>query len=256
LNPADFRAPSAGTIVQAPGGYSAFVPAPLPPPLVYDPDLVLGLSRADAALSELSGLSRQLPTPHLLIAPYLRREAVLSSRIEGTRASLSDLLLDEAEEGQPADADVQEVRNYVEALEYGLARLDALPLSLRLVRELHERLMHGVRGEHATPGELRRSGVERTAREALGQARRLISLHDTLRERLRQRPNTMALLDQLFVNPYITVSRAARLLNVSYPTARSAVTRLQQEGLLEEVTGRSWGRLYLARPILDAIENR
>src|SRR6185436_14960620 len=94
---------------------------------------------------------------HLLIAPYVRREAVLSSRIEGTRASLSDLLLDEVEEGQPADADVREVRNYVEALEYGLARLDELPLSLRLVRELHERLMRGVRGEHATPGELRRS---------------------------------------------------------------------------------------------------
>src|SRR6185436_11393602 len=157
MNPADFRAPSAGTIVQAPGGYAAFVPAPLPPVLVYEPDLVLGLSRADAALSELSGLGRQLRNPHLLIAPYVRREAVLSSRIEGTRASLSDLLLDEVEEGGAPDADVLEVRNYVDALEHGLRRLQELPLSLRLVRELHERLMRGVRGEHATPGELRRS---------------------------------------------------------------------------------------------------
>src|SRR6185436_4485627 len=141
MNPADFRAPSAGTIVQAPGGYAAFVPAPLPPVLVYEPDLVLGLSRADAALSELSGLGRQLPNPHLLIAPYLRREAVLSSRIEGTRASLSDLLLDEVEEEHPHGADVQEVRQYVEALEHGIARLRDLPLSLRLVCEIHERLM-------------------------------------------------------------------------------------------------------------------
>ena len=99
MDPADFHDPSAGTIVQAPGGYAAFVPAPLPPELVYDAGLVLQLSRSDAALSELSGLGRQLRNPHLLIAPYVRREAVLSSRIEGTRASLSDLLLDEIEDG-------------------------------------------------------------------------------------------------------------------------------------------------------------
>ena len=94
MNPADFRDPRAGKVVQASGGYVAFVPAPLPPEISYDGGLVLALSRADAALSELSGLGRQLPNPHLLIAPYVRREAVLSSRIEGTRASLSDLLLE------------------------------------------------------------------------------------------------------------------------------------------------------------------
>ncbi len=88
------------------------------------------------------------------------------------------------------------------------------------------------------------------------QARLLLGLHSDLRARLRQRPNAVALLDELFANPYITVSRAARLLDVSYPTARAAVARLQEEGLLEEVTGRAWGRLYLARPILQAIENR
>ncbi len=108
------------------------------------------------------------------------------------------------------------------------------------------------------PGWLRffLTGVEVTAREALGQAERLISLHAALRGRLRRKPNAATLLDELFSNPYLTVSRAARLLNVSYPTARSAVVHLQKEGLLEEVTGRAWGRVYLARPILDAIENR
>ncbi|HET9212899.1 MAG TPA: Fic/DOC family N-terminal domain-containing protein [Thermoanaerobaculia bacterium] len=127
MNPADFQDPRAGRAVQAPGGYAAFIPAPLPPELAYDSSLVLALSRADAALSELSGLGRQLPNPHLLIAPYVRREAVLSSRIEGTRASLSDLLLDEAEPDRSADGDVREVRSYVAALEHGLERLRELP---------------------------------------------------------------------------------------------------------------------------------
>lgn len=117
------------------------------------------LSRADAALAELSIAGEQLPNPHLLIAPYLRQEAVLSSRIEGTRTTLSELLMDEVDvaptERDPND--LREVRNYIEALEFGLLRLNELPLSLRFVRELHERLMQGVRGSHATPGEFRRS---------------------------------------------------------------------------------------------------
>jgi Fic family protein len=100
------------------------------------------------------------------------------------------------------------------------------------------------------------AGVEQTAQEAMVQAGRLLDLHDSFRRRLHQKPKAAALLDDLFANPYISVSRAARLLNVSYPTARQAIAWLQGEGILEEVTGRSWGRLYLARPILDAIENR
>ena len=135
--------PEAGRVVQLPQGYVAFVPAPLPPKLEYGPDLVLLLSKADAALSELSGIGRILPNPHLLIAPWIRREAVLSSRIEGTRASLSDLLIDEisGEHSAPKPHDdVREVRNYVSALEYGIGRLDELTLSLRLVRELHDSL--------------------------------------------------------------------------------------------------------------------
>jgi Fic family protein len=98
MNPKYFRAPSAGKAIRTPTGYTAFIPAKLPPTLTYDDPFVLSLSRADAALSELSGLGRHLPNPHLLIAPYVRREAILSSRIEGTRASLSDLLINELEE--------------------------------------------------------------------------------------------------------------------------------------------------------------
>jgi Fic family protein len=341
---------------------------------------VLALSRADAALSELSGLGRRLPNPHLLIAPYVRREAVLSSRIEGTKASLSDLLLDEIEDdpSESADADVREVRQYVEALEYGISRLRDLPLSLRLVCEMHERLMRGARGGHATPGEFRRSqnwigpagstpstapyvppppdrlmdvlsnwelflhergrfpdliqcavmheqfeaihpfldgngrlgrllislfliergrlaqpvlylsayfearrrdyyealqrvrtdgdwagwlrfflaGVEETAREAVGHSSRILDLHDTLRQTLRQKPHAVTLVEALFANPFVTISRAAQILGVSYPTARQVVAYLQAEGLLEEITGRAWRRLYVARPILEAFENR
>jgi Fic family protein len=340
---------------------------------------VLLLSRADAALSELSGVGRHLPNPHLLIAPYVRREAVLSSRIEGTRTSLSELLMDEAgvppSKGDPAD--VREVRNYVTALEYGVRRLKSLPLSLRLVRELHARLMKGVRGERATPGEFRRSqnwiglpgstletatyvppppqemqealgawekflhersripdliqcglvheqfeaihpfldgngrvgrlliplfligrgrlsqpllylsayveahrqdyydclqrvrtdgewnswlrffltGVAETARGGVRQAGKLMELRERFRSQLRERPKALILLDALFVNPFVSVARAARILKVSNPTARQAVQVLQECGMLEEITGREWNRLYLARPILNAIES-
>jgi Fic family protein len=158
VRPEDFQASQAGRVIRAAQGYHAFVPAPLPPELAYTSELVRLLSSADAALSELSGIGRILPNPHLLIASYVRREAVLSSRIEGTRASLSDLLADEAGQSPyAAPDDVREVRNYVDALDFGIQRLQTLPLSLRLVRELHERLMRGVRGDSATPGEFRRS---------------------------------------------------------------------------------------------------
>jgi Fic family protein len=380
MNPKNFRSLSTGRVIQTAQGYAAFIPAPLPPALVYDDDLVLALSRADAVLSELSGLGRHLPNPHLLIAPYVRREAVLSSRIEGTKASLSDLLLDEMEHtpsARPEDDDVREVRNYVGALEYGIKRLRSFPLSLRLVRELHARLMKGVRGERATPGEFRRSqnwigpsgstpatapyvppppepmqealaewerflherekfpdliqcaliheqfeaihpfldgngrvgrllitlfliergrlsqpllylsayieahrqdyydllqrvrtdgdwmawlrffimGVAETAGEAVQHAGRLMDLREKFRARLNDKPKALALLDELFINPYMTVARAERILKVSNPTARQAVTLLQKNGILEEITGKEWGRLYLAKPILRVIEN-
>ncbi len=378
MNPKEFHTATAGKVIRTPTGYTAFVPAKLPPTLKYDPQLVLSLSRADAALSELSGLGRHVPNPHLLIAPYVRREAVLSSRIEGTKASLSDLLIDEMEhpKHRTEDDDVREVRNYVTAMEHGLDRLEKLPLSLRLVREIHAHLMKGVRGDRATPGEFRRSqnwigppgstietapyvppppeemnelladwerflhergtfpdliqcaimheqfeaihpfldgngrlgrllitlflierkrlaqpllylsayieahrqdyydllqrvrthgdwfswiqfflaGVTEIALEAVGQAGRLIDLREKFRARLRDKAKALALLDELFLNPYMSVTRAEELLNVSNPTARQAVLLLQKKGLLEEITGRAWGKLYLAKPIWETIE--
>jgi len=121
-------------------------------------DLVQFLSAADRALGKLGGVGQTLPNPHLLIGPFKRREAVLSSRIEGTQASMSDLLIFEAVPGQePQVPDVREVWNYVRALDYGLERRTTLPVSNRLIREMHARLLEGVRGEDRTPGDFRRS---------------------------------------------------------------------------------------------------
>jgi Fic family protein len=151
-----FKKSPSGKLTRATGGYWAFVPGPLPPKLEWDDALVSVMSRADIALGTLSGLGETLPNPHLLIYPFIRREAVLSSRIEGTQSSLSDLLLFEATQVEK-QGDVREVQNYVRAMEYGLKRLNELPLSLRFIRELHGILMEGVRGQHATPGEFRQS---------------------------------------------------------------------------------------------------
>ena len=123
-------------------------------------DLVSLLSEADRALCELSGAASKLPNPHPLIMPFTRKEAVLSSKIEGTVASLSDLLSYEAlglfpDEDLGATQDLEEVSNYVHAMELGLHRLGELPISLRLIRGLHSRLMQGVRGENKMPGEFR-----------------------------------------------------------------------------------------------------
>lgn len=163
MNPKEFTKGKAGRLIRGPQRYWAFVPDPLPPPLSIDWDLANLLSRADRALSELAGLARNLPNPHLLIGPFIRREAVLSSRIEGTQASLSDLFFFEAAYSEKTALarkspwDVQEVANYVKALEYALKRVRDLPLSLRLIRELHEILLSGVRGGNWTPGEFRSS---------------------------------------------------------------------------------------------------
>ncbi len=271
---------------------------------------------------------------------------------------------------------MQEVRNYITALEYGVVRLRELPLSLRLVRELHARLMDGVRGGHATPGEFRRSqnwigmagstlatasyvppppaemmealaawerflhdeasfpmliqcalmheqfeaihpfldgngrvgrllitlfliergrlslpllylsayieahrqdyyqllqrvrtagewknwllfflhGVTTTAQAAVRQAGQLMTLRERFRMQVSEKPRALALVDALFANPYLTVSHAEELLSASNPTARGAVTALIQAGILTETTGRSWGRVYVAQAILDALQ--
>ncbi len=148
----------AGRNVRQPYGYRAFIPAPLPP----DPPLDLGepirglLSRADYAPGRLDGAVLTLPNPELFVFMYVRKEAVLSSQIEGTQSSLQNLLAAEARLRDPnTPADVGEVVNYVHAMDYGLKRLDALPVSVRPIREIREELMRGVRGGRLTPGELR-----------------------------------------------------------------------------------------------------
>ena len=147
-----------GHKVRCTGGYRAYVPDPLPPLLAWDATLASRVSDADRAIGRLAGEGRRLPNPHLLIRPFVRREAVLSSRIEGTQATLGELLAAEAGAAvERSPDDLREVANYVVALEWGLKRLATLPLSLRLVRELHEKLMRGVRGDLATPGDFRRS---------------------------------------------------------------------------------------------------
>lgn len=144
--------------MRRPGGYSAFIPAPLPPAIEWTAELVSALSQADRHIGRLAGEGRQLPNPHLLIRPFVRREAVLSSRIEGTQATLGELLAAEAGAAvERSPDDLREVGNYVTALEHGVARLNRLPLSLRLVRELHAKLMTGVRGDRATRGEFRQT---------------------------------------------------------------------------------------------------
>ncbi len=158
MKPDQFKGSTAGNCILTDRDYWAFIPNPLPPPIEIDWRLADVLSEADRALSELSGVGRLLPNPYLLINPYVRKEAVLSSRIEGTQASLSDLFYFEAEEPEsPSVPDVREVHNYVLAMNHGLERLKTLPISNRLVREIHAVLMEGVRGGAATPGEFRRS---------------------------------------------------------------------------------------------------
>jgi Fic family protein len=379
MNRNDFTDNASGVLIQAPQGFLAFRPNPLPPSIEFDMGLAVALSKADAALSELSGLGGQLPNPHLLISPYIKREAVLSSRIEGTKASLSDLLIDEMEDGHaksPGSDDVKEVRNYIRALEHGIDMLPELPLSLRLIREIHAELMAGVRGDKATPGEFRRSqnwigpagstpmtaafvpppvdvmtdclgewekflhvrdvipdliqcatmhvqfetihpfldgngrvgrllitlflmerrrmsqpllylsafidahkgdyydllqrvrthgdwvpwirfflqGVTEIANEGGQQAKELHRLREQYRAQLRDKPNALGLIDELFLNPYMTISRAAKVLDKTHPTAKAAVSVLEEREILKEVTGRQWGRFYVCRPILDALE--
>lgn len=148
----------AGRYVQQSGGYRAFLPASLPPepPVRLEGELQALLSRADRALGRLDGSIQTLPHPDLFVAMYVRKEAVLSSQIEGTQSSLEDVLTAEARVlSADRPNDVDEVFNYVGAMNHGLARLQTLPVSVRLIREIHGRLLTGVRGQHRSPGELR-----------------------------------------------------------------------------------------------------
>lgn len=150
----------AGKYVTQPTGYRAFIPQPLPPdpPVDLAGELLVTLSEAQLALGRLDGSIETLPDSDLFVFMYVRKEAVLSSQIEGTQGSLQDVLNAEARifrQLQPDDVD--EVINYVAAMNYGLERIRDLPLSIRLIREIHEKLLSGVRGSRLQPGELRTS---------------------------------------------------------------------------------------------------
>ncbi|MGZ4199607.1 MAG: Fic family protein [Thermoleophilia bacterium] len=336
---------------------------------------MLALSRADATLGELSGVGAELPDPQLLDAPFKRQEALCSSRIEGARVSLSDLLLDQvgaAAAGVPRDH-LREVRSCIATLRFGVERLAQAPLSLALVRELHEQLLRGEIGGRRTPGEFRTSqswlgppgatlatatyvappvaemhealaawdeflgerdmmpdllqcallhaqfetihpfvggngrlgrllitlflidrgrltrpllylsayfeahrdeyyrrlqrvrthgewepwllffltGVRQTAERGVRQARALTAIHGRFHDDLRG--PTLALADETFRTPCVTVPQAQRALGVTNPTARRVVRELQGRAILEEYAEKRWPRVYLARPILDAV---
>ena len=149
-----------GRYLRQPTGYSAFIPEPLPPnpPVDVSNELQVLLSQADRALGRLDGSIQTLPNPDLFVFMYVRKEAVLSSQIEGTQSSLQDVLAAEAKVLSPdRPQDVGEVVNYVSAMNYGLANLKRLPISVRLFKEIHEKLLADARGSHLTPGEIRTS---------------------------------------------------------------------------------------------------
>ena len=140
--------------------YSCFIPAPLPPdnpPIQYDDEIIYLLSEANRFIGRLDEVTDNLISPNYFVYMYARKEATLSSQIEGTQATFSDLIKAEAGMADEVPNDVKEIENYIKAISYGFGRLETLPLSLRLIREIHAILMEGVRGENKTPGEFRRS---------------------------------------------------------------------------------------------------
>lgn len=150
-----------GTYIQQPTGYKAFIPNPLPlrPAITLDPELQILLSAADRAIGRLDAGTELLPNPDLFVAMYVRREALYSSQIEGvTQASLDEMLEFEVRATQRRRfPEIPEVFNYVDAMNYGLQRLESLPLSLRLIKEIHKELLKDVRGGEREPGEFRRT---------------------------------------------------------------------------------------------------
>lgn len=359
-------------------GYQAYIPDPLPPRIEWDTQLAHALSDADRHLGFLAGEGSRLPNPHILIRPFIAKEAVLSSRIEGTQASLGEVLA--ARAGAEVEAhvdDVKEVNNYIQALEYGIKRLQTLPLSLRLLREVHEKLMTGVRGHHATPGEFRWSqnwigvagstlatatyippspeylmeclgalelflddwtlpplvqialahyqfeaihpfvdgngrvgrllitlflierkilpapllylsgffeatrqeyysrllavtkqgdwrewllyffnGVSRQAEDASSRAFRINNLLDIYRQQTIDLATSTPyeLINVLASNPFITIKQAAETREISYTRMQRAIEKLEELGIVEEVSGGKRNRVYCAKKILEILE--
>ncbi len=160
VRPEEFAPQAPGKLLAIGGGVYAFLPDPLPPRLEWSLRLIALLDESRGALGELAGLLRQLPNPYLFIRPFIQKEAVLSSRIEGTQAGLLDVYALEAQvpsfPSPELREDAQEVLNYIHALERGRELLQEIPLSLRLLKEVHAVLLRGVRGGGQAPGEFRR----------------------------------------------------------------------------------------------------
>lgn len=382
MHPNDFSSTAAGRALRTARGYWAFIPNPLPPHINWTTALISALSEAERNLGRLASLANTLPSPHLLTRPFIRREAMFSSRIEGTRASLADLYHYEAAQLSFFEdtTDVREVHNYVRALDYGLERSQSLPVSLRLIREMHGILMKGVRGEHLTPGEFRRSqnwigppgstiesativpppvdemypaldalekfihahseipqlvraglihyqfevihpfldgngragrilvallliewglisqpllylsaffeshrleyydrllavsqhgewenwlffflrGISSQSLDAIGRIERLGTLRAVYRDRLgseRAASRLLKTLDVLFERPILSIRQLQEALGVPYHTAQRYVKRLEEIGILKEITGQARNRLYRAEKILQMYES-
>lgn len=155
VDPKSFSDKSPGQLVVIDNGYYAFLPAPLAPDLEYEARVVQPLEEATLALGQLQGIGHMLPNPHMLIRVFQQQEALSSSRIEGTVADQQELLFAEVDRKENPAENVREVRNYVDALNYSLKQLEKLPVCLRLIRDAHQRLMRGVRGQEQRPGEFR-----------------------------------------------------------------------------------------------------
>ncbi|MBZ5540701.1 MAG: Fic family protein [Acidobacteriia bacterium] len=378
MNPADFKADSPGRLIAIPEGGMAFVPAPIPIDLPLSSEITQLAEEAGHALGLLEGVTRSLPNSKLLVRPLLRREAELSSRIEGTYASQKELLLFEINPTEAKNPDVKEVQNYVDALEYGLKRLRDLPVCLRLISELHAQLMRGVRGGDRRAGEFRRvqnwigrhgrsitearfvppppaelaacldafekvlhaesplpflvrlalshyqfeaihpfedgngrigrlllllllcergilsqpvlqlsahfernraeyydhlldisqsgaweswitfflRGVAQEAKEATARSEKLLNLRQEYRDQLqgpRASAHALKLVDSLFMTPAVTISGAAQILKVTFPSAQATVQKLVDAGILHEITGKPRNRVYLAPRILSIV---
>jgi Fic family protein len=382
MQPSDFKPSRTGEVIKNLAGDWAFVPQPLPPRLDWDAELVALVETASRHLGELRGVAHRLVDPRLLIRPFVNREAVLSSRIEGTQSGLAELALFQlakAEGGARVaqKGDAREVDNYLAALERGLA--SPLPVSLRLIREMHERLMRGARGEASVhPGEFRKTqnwigppgspigdatyvpppperlletldGLEKfingraelpalvrialihyqfeaihpfedgngrigrllimvllsrwsllpeallylsaffeqrrdqyyrhlreislagawrswlaffltavatEARDAVRRSEKLLALRDTIRARFpRGSVRVLNLVDDLFVIPAITISIAAKNLDVTFAAASRIVQKLVGAGVLEEGKREGRSRRFFAKEILRALQD-
>jgi Fic family protein len=381
MDPKDFSSAAPGRVIRTPKGYWAFLPNSLPPTIDWSTSLISALGEAERNLGRLASLADTLPSTHILVRPFIHQEAVLSSRIEGTHASLVDLYNYESSQLSFFEdtSDVHEVHNYVRAMDFGLERLKTLPISLRLIRELHRILMEGVRGEHLTPGEFRRSqnwigpagstiesativpppvdemnqaldafekfvhtpsdipqlaraglihyqfevihpfldgngrvgrllvillliewrlisqpllylsaffeahqldyydrllavsqrgeweswllfflkGISSQSLDAITRIERLGQLRTTYRERLsseRAAQRLLQTLDVLFERPILNIRQLEVALDVPYRTAQRYVERLEEIGILKEVTGQARNRIYRANEIIIALE--